>query len=146
MKCFVALFSLAVMIFAGVAFCQVDTTGALYSPVVGAIEKVPLIGQYAVQIYGALLVFFGGFLVRVLQTVLKKIPTTWYWNDVTRKLAVNLFWRLVSWILGRSILYYNAEPATEEATIPLSKKVEAHLEKHSPALAAAADALSALKK
>jgi len=92
------------------------------------------------EIYTTIIGIVGYFLTRLITFGLKSIKTSWYWNPITQKYAVSIFWRIAASLFGKSILLYKpdfkvagskTDAAAQMAKIDIIKN---HLKKHDPLL------------
>jgi hypothetical protein len=132
--------------FVSLAFCANDSLGVLGAMFVAALDKVPFLNQFSMQIYVIVVAGLAWLLRGILNEILKKVPTTWKWVPAIQGVGVNWFWKIAAWLVGKNILYYNAKASTPSLIPDVQKEVEKHLESHSPALKAANEALQTMRK
>jgi hypothetical protein len=72
------------------------------------ITHIALPTEFSMAIYTALLPIAGWLITMVTQESLKSLSTKWYWQAGMKSLTVNLAWKILAALFGKSILFYNA--------------------------------------
>jgi hypothetical protein len=87
-------------------------------------EKVPELGPITVPV----IMICGGFLFRVVQKMLQKLPTKWKW--VNNKLTVSIISKIISGLFGKTTLFYNAIPEDIKTKEELKKEAAKYLSRN----------------
>jgi len=129
------LFVFMIIVFASLCFsAPPDSLGIVGETLIKVIEKIPFIGQNAGAVYGIIATGLGYLLTMLIQLVLKKLPTKWKFNSKLRDIAVGWVWKLLAWLFGKSVLYYNMKVETDKEKALAVAKAKEHFKKHDPLL------------
>jgi len=89
----------------------IDTLGIFGSNIVNVLSKI--FDDKALTFWVAFLGFAGYLLRKFIRFLLEKVPVTWYFNENTKEIAVSYFFKFLSSLFGKSILYYGSNTDSE---------------------------------
>ncbi len=95
------LFLTFILLFAVSIFADVDR-GLIGNIVYGLLEEIPILGRFALSVYGIILTGIILVLTVLLRKILDVLPVTWHEH------GVNLFWQIAAFLFGDEVLTRNA--------------------------------------
>lgn len=92
--------------------------------------------EHATEIVSTLSVVIGWAFTRIFTWIIKKSPTTWYWNEKTQTFVAGWISRQFAKAFGKRVLFYNSKfvapkEVSEIAEEQKKKIIQEYLQQHS---------------